>query len=76
MRAVAAAVLLFVLNIIGLGLGPFAVGFFTDPAIRPLRRRKPYATRSPSAPLVELWAAYHYWVAGKHLAGDLAYRPG
>jgi hypothetical protein len=30
MRAVAAAINLFITNIIGLGLGPFSVGFFSD----------------------------------------------
>ena len=74
MRAVAAAVLLFILNIIGLGLGPFAVGFFTDLLSG---RFGDESVRYALAicTLVELWAAYHYWVAGKHLAGDLAYQP-
>ena len=74
MRAVAAAVLLFILNIIGLGLGPFAVGFFTDLLSG---RFGDESVRYALAicTLVELWAAYHYWVAGKHLAEDLAYRP-
>jgi predicted MFS family arabinose efflux permease len=30
MRSVAAAINLFILNIVGLGLGPFSVGFFSD----------------------------------------------
>jgi hypothetical protein len=30
MRSVAAAINLFITNIIGLGLGPFTVGFFSD----------------------------------------------
>ena len=70
LRAVAAAVLLFILNIIGLGLGPFAVGFLTDLLTG---RFGDESVRYALAicGLVELWGAYHYWVAGKHLAGDL-----
>ncbi|MGE0621828.1 MAG: spinster family MFS transporter [Pseudomonadales bacterium] len=70
MRAVAAAVLLFVLNIIGLGLGPFAVGFLSE------LLSGSYGTESLRYALlicgmVNLWAAWHYWLGGKYLEGDL-----
>jgi predicted MFS family arabinose efflux permease len=74
MRAVAAAILLFVLNIIGLGLGPYLVGLLSDAlsdrfGIESLR----YALLAAS--FVNLWAAAHYFVAGRHLKGDLAAAP-
>ncbi len=70
MRAVAAAVLLFILNIIGLGAGPQAVGIVSD------LLRDSYGNESLRYSLllfsfVNIWAAWHYYVAGKHLAADL-----
>jgi predicted MFS family arabinose efflux permease len=70
MRAVAAAVLLFVLNIIGLGLGPFAVGFLSELLSDSLGRESlRYALLICG--VVNLWAAWHYWLGGKYLADDL-----
>ncbi len=71
MRAVAAAVLLFVLNFIGFVFGPPAVGLlsdmfagtFNDDALR-------YSLLAWG--FVNLWAAFHFWRAGSYLAGDLA----
>lgn len=71
MRAVAAAVLLFVLNFIGFVFGPPAVGLlsdmlagsFNDDGLR-------YSLLAWG--FVNLWAAYHFWRAGTYLEGDLA----
>jgi predicted MFS family arabinose efflux permease len=71
MRAVAAAILLFILNFIGFVFGPPAVGMlsdvfvgsFGDDALR-------YSLFTWG--FVNLWAAFHYWRAGGHLPGDLA----
>jgi MFS family permease len=71
MRAVAAAILLFLLNFIGFVFGPPAVGIlsdllagsFGDNALR-------YSLFCWG--FVNLWAAFHYWRAGGHLPGDLA----
>ncbi len=70
MRAVAAGVLLFIINIIGLGAGPTFVGFVADLlaprfGVESLR----YALLLCS--LVNVWAAVHYFVAGRHLEDDL-----
>ena len=70
MRAVAAGILLFIINIIGLGLGPLAVGMVTDllePNYGPEALRYSLLLFS----MVNIWAAYHYFVAGKHLEKDL-----
>jgi len=70
MRSVAAAVLLFILNIIGLGAGPQAVGILSDVL------RDEYGQESLRYSLfifsfVNVWAAYHFYVAGKYLKQDL-----
>lgn len=71
MRAVAAAVLLFILNFIGFVFGPPAVGVLSDLLVGT------YGDDSLRYSLfawgfVNLWAALHYWVAGKKLPEDLA----
>lgn len=70
-RALAAAILLFVMNIIGLGLGPFCVGVMSDfltPKYGADGLR--YALMSVSA--LALWGGYHYIRAGQSLREDLA----
>lgn len=71
MRAVAAAILLFILNFIGFVFGPPAVGQLSD------MLAGSFGSDGLRYSLliwgfVNIWAAYHYWVAGKKLADDLA----
>ncbi len=71
MRAMASALLLFVLNIIGLGMGPQAVGIMSDllaPAYGDESLR--YALLISSA--MYFWSAWHFWKASKTLRQDLA----
>jgi len=70
MRAVAAAVLLFILNIIGLGLGPQVTGILSD-LLRPEFGDESLRWSLLICSLVNIWAAYHYYVAGKYLRADL-----
>lgn len=71
MRAMASAILLFVLNLIGLGLGPVAAGYLSD-VLRP-----EYGEESIRYSLLILsviggsWATLHYYLAAKTLRGDL-----
>ena len=70
MRAVAAGILLFIINIIGLGFGPQVVGVISD--ILSAR----YGTESLRyalliCSLVNVWAGAHYFIAGRHLKDDL-----
>ena len=70
MRAVAAAVLLFILNFIGFVFGPPAVGLLSDilvPTFADDALRYSLFTWG----FVNLWAAFHYWRAGSFLPGDL-----
>ncbi|HIG59881.1 MAG TPA: MFS transporter [Gammaproteobacteria bacterium] len=67
MRSVAAAINLFIGNIIGLGIGPFSVGFFSDLfeprfGIDSLR----YALMTTL--VIILWACWHYYRTGVFLA--------
>lgn len=71
MRAVASAILLFILNLIGLGIGPWFVGFVSD-ALAPR-----YGNESLRWALVSivsignLWSSVHYFLAARTLARDL-----
>ena len=72
MRAVAAGILLFIINIIGLGLGPQLVGVISDLlsdqyGVESLR----YALFICS--LVYIWGAFHYFMAGRYLKDDLVH---
>jgi predicted MFS family arabinose efflux permease len=71
MRSVAAAILLFVINIIGLALGPSAVGFLSD-LLAPEFGTDSLRWALLICSLANLWAAFHYWQAGRHFPGDLA----
>ena len=71
MRAVAAAILLFILNIIGLGLGPQVVGVVSDLlSDRFAEDSLRYSLLICS--FANLWAAFHYYKAGTFLEADLA----
>jgi predicted MFS family arabinose efflux permease len=70
MRAVAAAVLLFILNIIGLGAGPQAIGLLSD-FLEPTYGQESLRYSLLILSFVNVWAAYHYYLAGKYLKQDL-----
>jgi hypothetical protein len=74
MRAVASASLLFVINIIGLGLGPQVVGVLSDllePRFGVLSLRWALAG---VAVVMSLWAGFHYLLAARTLRQDLKAR--
>jgi len=71
MRAVASAILLFIINIIGLGLGPQVVGILND-VLQP--RFGVDAVRwslASVAVVMSLWAGFHYVWAARTLREDL-----
>ena len=70
MRAVAAGILLFVINIIGLGLGPQLVGILSD-VLNPDFGDESLRYALLICSLVYMWAAIHYFIAGRHLGDDL-----
>jgi MFS family permease len=71
MRAQAAAILLLVLNLIGLGLGPQFVGLLSD-LLKPS-----YGLESVRWALLSTiaigagWSAVHYWISARTLGRDL-----
>ena len=74
MRSTAAAVLLFVINIIGLGLGPSTVGVLSDALYdRVGDDSLRYALLIVST--AYLWASLHFWLASRTLRADLAAVP-
>jgi predicted MFS family arabinose efflux permease len=71
MRALAAAILLFIINAVGLGLGPWFVGWLSD-AFEP--RFGADAVRWASLATVVVattWAAAHYLLGARSLSEDL-----
>ena len=71
MRAVASAILLFMLNIIGMGLGPYLVGVFSD-LLNPAYGIDSLRFALCLAVLANVWAACHYFVGAQCLRRDLA----
>jgi len=71
MRAVASAILLFMLNIIGMGLGPYLVGVFSD-LLNPSYGIDSLRLALCMAVLANVWAAFHYFVGAQSLREDLA----
>ena len=63
MRSVAAAINLFISNIIGLGLGPFSVGFFSD-VFSPEYGLDGLRYALMTTLVVILWGAFHYYRTG------------
>ena len=70
MRAVTAGILLFIINIVGLGLGPTLVGITTD-LLTPFYGDEALRYSLLGFSVINLWAAFHYFVAGRHLKDDL-----
>tara|TARA_R110000772_G_scaffold266469_1_gene389002 strand:- start:31252 stop:32514 length:1263 start_codon:yes stop_codon:yes gene_type:complete len=71
MRSVASAILLFVINIVGLALGPSVVGLISDLLAADYGQHSlRWALLICS--LANVWAAWHYWRAGAAFPADLA----
>ena len=72
MRAVASALLLFILNSVGLGLGPLVAGFLSDLLEGPFAGDSMRYSLLFIALVVGPWSAWHYFAAGRHIEADLA----
>ncbi|MEQ1888011.1 MAG: MFS transporter [Alphaproteobacteria bacterium] len=71
MRAMAAAILLFIGSLIGLGLGPQLVGILSD-LLYPSYAEESLRYALLIVSMAYFWAAAHYWWASKTLRQDLA----
>ena len=70
MRATAAAILLFVINIVGLALGPAATGLLSD-ALAPQYGDDSLRYAMLCVSLVLIWSSLHFWLASRTLREDL-----
>lgn len=71
MRALASAIVLFAVNIIGLGLGPWLIGISND-LLAPAFGDEAIRYSIGGVGLVNLWAAAHSLLAARHLRSELA----
>ncbi len=76
MRATASAFLFLVINIIGLGAGPWTVGVVSDLLAPTLGSESLRYAMLYVLPPVMTWSAIHFWLAGKSLREDLKAAPG
>jgi MFS family permease len=72
MRAVASALLLFILNSVGLGLGPLFAGVLSDMLEGPFGAESMRYSLLAVAVVIGPWSAFHYLAAGRHIEADLA----
>jgi predicted MFS family arabinose efflux permease len=75
MRALASAIMLFVINLIGLGLGPTLVGMLSD-AMEPRLGVESLRYALVASLGLALWGSVHSVVAARTLAADLARTAG
>lgn len=74
MRAIASAILLFVISLIGLGLGPFLVGVLSD-YLKPEFGEESLRIAMTFVFLFNIWSGIHYYIAGRTLRADLDANP-
>lgn len=74
MRALASAILFFVLNLIGLGLGPILTGFVAD-LLTPAYGVRGIQYAMTLTILVNVWCAFHYYMCTRTLKESLASAP-
>jgi MFS family permease len=74
MRAMGSAVLLFMLNLIGLGLGPMMTGFVSD-FLTPSFGDDGLRYAMSITVLVNIWCAVHYYLSAKTIRQDFARAP-
>jgi len=71
MRAVGSALILLILNIIGLGFGPLVTGLLSDSLATGYGDDSMRYSLLIVAVVVGPWSAFHYMIAGKHIEVDL-----
>ena len=75
MRAMSSAILFFIINIIGLGAGPFAVGFLSDYMEPTLGTESLRYAMLYLLPAVMFWSACHFYLASKTIRAELQAAP-
>lgn len=69
MRATVSAIMLFVLNLIGLGFGPLLVGAVSD-VLNPMFGQESLRYSLTAMALLNIWAGVHYMLAGSAFARE------
>lgn len=72
MRSVASALLLFVVNALGLGVGPQVAGFLSDAFSAGFGNESLRYSLLTIATITGPWTAWHFLLASRHIEGDLA----
>ncbi|MEM1434565.1 MAG: MFS transporter [Pseudomonadota bacterium] len=75
MRALASAILLFVLNLVGLGFGPLFIGWVSDLLEPSLGLESIRYAMLYVIPVVSIWSTVHYLLAARHVRADLERAP-
>ena len=75
MRAVASAILFFLINLIGMGLGPWGVGLLSDMLSAELRNESLRYAMLYLLPAAMAWSAVHFLLASRTLQKDLEAAP-
>ena len=75
MRALSSAILFFILNMIGLGLGPWFTGYLSDQLTPSLGAQALRHAMLYTLPAIMAWSVLHFWLASRHLLGDLKNAP-
>lgn len=75
MRALASAILFFILNIIGLGLGPWATGYLSDVLSPSMGEESLRYAMLYLLPAAMTWSVVHLYLASRTLEEDLANAP-
>ncbi|MFP6600137.1 MAG: MFS transporter [Deltaproteobacteria bacterium] len=70
MRATAAAILLFIVNLVGAGAGPFVVGLLND-VFAPSYGQEAIRYSLLSVAMTGIFGAAFLWLSSRHLASDL-----
>jgi len=70
MRTVASALFLFIINLIGMGLGSVVIGGMSD-ALTPQYGQDALRYTLLIVMVFNVWAAYHFWRAGRYMEADL-----
>ena len=75
MRAVASAILFFLINLIGMGLGPWGVGLLSDMLSAELGNESLRYAMLYLLPAAMGWSAVHFLLASRTLQKDLEAAP-
>ena len=74
-RSTASAILFFILNVIGLGIGPFAVGLLSDFLAPTLGAESLRYSMLALLPTVMIWSSIHFYLASRTMLKELEMAP-